>query len=697
MPGPEIVFGADTGVLYCVNFRGGLFTPVWQYAVSPPAPIRSSPAIGMVGEGGLLNVVFGCDNGTVHILSGTNGTPLGSFSCGAGVPVRSTPAVADIDTVHFDPVGQPEVHFGAANGVFYAVNFATGGTAFWTNRLSAMPIFSSPAVADLDHDPDLEILVGASDNSLFLLKATPNPALAPVVDFAVSPLAGGRPLQVAFTNLTPSPPLPLLTFWAWDFGDGGMATAKDPVHTYETPGTFTVTLTARNAHGSHVATKTNYITVAAVPLADFSVGPVFGPAPLLVSFTNQSRFGAEAWWWYFGDGGSSLAQHPQHAYDLPGVYTVSLVASNVHGVNTVARTNLVRVSAVAPVARFTQDRTYGCAPLTVNFTDQSAHAPAAWQWNFGDGSAGAQQHPAHTYQAAGRYLVSLSASNAAGTDTLTSTQYVTVLETPAASALAVLNLGLDEGAGVTAHDATTNLNHGTLVGASWTPAGHAGAAVSFRGGGQWADGDCVVVPHAPSLSLTNALSLEAWIKATGTDPYLAIVDKYEYVGGSGRGLTLYLTGGRLRFSVYSGARGDQSAWGTNDLRDNTWHHIAGTWDNGLLRAYVDGVKHGEAAWPNAPAATTANLGIGKRLSGWGGYMPFLGSIDSVEVARLLPASPPVLSAFRLEDRLFISWTACGVLQTAPAVLGPWTDLQEASTPHIATPSADRAFYRLRVP
>lgn len=50
------------------------------------------------------------------------------------------------------------------------------------------------------------------------------------------------------------------TSWSWNFGDGGNSTLQNPVHTYSTGGTYTVTLTTTNAFGTNTKTKTNYIT-----------------------------------------------------------------------------------------------------------------------------------------------------------------------------------------------------------------------------------------------------------------------------------------------------------------------------------------------------------------------------------------------------------------------------------------------------
>jgi len=181
----------------------------------------------------------------------------------------------------------------------------------------------------------------------------------------------------------------------------------------------------------------------------------------------------------------------------------------------------------------------------------------------------------------------------------------------------------NEGSGSTAYDETNNNNDGTITGATWTT-GISGNALYFNN----AD---VTVPHSSSLDINGEFTIEAWIKATGSDDYLAIVDKYQYQDPIAKGFTLYLNTGRLRLSIYSASQGEGTCIGTSDLRDNTWHHVAGTWDGSYMRVYVDCQKEGEVAWTCPPASTTNNLGIGKRLSGWGGYMPFLGNIDEVRI------------------------------------------------------------------
>ena len=81
-----------------------------------------------------------------------------------------------------------------------------------------------------------------------------------------------------------------------------------------------------------------------------------------------------------------------------------------------------------PVANFTGMPTTGASPLTVNFVDNSRNTPTAWLWIFGDGNIenATMQNPQHTYQVAGTYTVSLTASNGGGSATMAKIGYINV-------------------------------------------------------------------------------------------------------------------------------------------------------------------------------------------------------------------------------------------------------------------------------
>jgi PGF-pre-PGF domain-containing protein len=79
-----------------------------------------------------------------------------------------------------------------------------------------------------------------------------------------------------------------------------------------------------------------------------------------------------------------------------------------------------------PTANFTARPRQGIRPLTVQFNDTSGNGPARWHWDFGDNSTSDKQNPRHQYSIAGKYNVSLTAANPAGSNTTTKVRYINV-------------------------------------------------------------------------------------------------------------------------------------------------------------------------------------------------------------------------------------------------------------------------------
>ncbi len=163
-----------------------------------------------------------------------------------------------------------------------------------------------------------------------------------VAAFNANLTSGCAPLSVNFTDQ--SSPQSGATAWSWNFGDGGTATTQNPTHVFNTPGTYTVTLTAISASCNDAETKTNYITVTGAPTANFTATPIAGNAPLTVNFTDQSTNNPTAWSWNFGDGGNSTAKNPSRQYTAPGTYTVTLTATNACGADGETKVGYITVS-----------------------------------------------------------------------------------------------------------------------------------------------------------------------------------------------------------------------------------------------------------------------------------------------------------------------------------------------------------------
>jgi len=80
-----------------------------------------------------------------------------------------------------------------------------------------------------------------------------------------------------------------------------------------------------------------------------------------------------------------------------------------------------------PETDFAASLLSGDAKLTTQFTDSSTNIPTSWHWNFGDGETSDDQNPMHIYEDEGTYTVSLTTTNAAGSNTETKTHYITVI------------------------------------------------------------------------------------------------------------------------------------------------------------------------------------------------------------------------------------------------------------------------------
>ena len=273
--------------------------------------------------------------------------------------------------------------------------------------------------------------------------------LAPVAQFDAHYAFSTIPTKVTFVdNSLGSTPMS----YQWDFGDGASSNDQNPSHNYIQRGTYTVSLTVKNAYGSSTAIKNNFITIGIAPRADFSAGPTTGDSPLSVKFNDQSYGQVTLWSWDFGDGTRSSEQNPVHTYFNGGVYNVILTVSNAFGSSDTTKTNYITALG-ALAARFSAKPPTGTAPLTVHFTDLSLGNPTAWNWNFGDGSTSSDQNPTHEFVLPGSYDVRLTVTR--DTDTDVSEQVVNAGGVPNAD-FEGAPLSVNVGDPVTFTDKTTN-------------------------------------------------------------------------------------------------------------------------------------------------------------------------------------------------------------------------------------------------
>lgn len=137
--------------------------------------------------------------------------------------------------------------------------------------------------------------------------------------FNTDKISGSIPLTVSFSDTSAGSP----DSWSWDFGDGTHSTERNPVHTFKTEGSFTVTLGVDK--NGQTSSKSLVISASSLPLnANFVADQTSGNAPLTVTFTDTSTGAPTTWIWQFGNGQVSYDRNPEITYQGQGAYTVQL-------------------------------------------------------------------------------------------------------------------------------------------------------------------------------------------------------------------------------------------------------------------------------------------------------------------------------------------------------------------------------------
>jgi gliding motility-associated-like protein len=203
----------------------------------------------------------------------------------------------------------------------------------------------------------------------------------------------------------------------WDIdGDGATdLTGLNPIITYQTPGTYSVTVTAITQQGCiSTFTPDHPINVQSPLNTDFSASDTTTCAGLPIDFCIIPLPG-NVYSWNFDDGSgwqlmNEGASCIQHDYADTGYFDVSLTVFNNACSTVLTRTNYIYVSP--PVSKFTFS--VSCENyLSVGFQDLSIEADTLI-WDFGDGSPLVYQEaqPVHQYLSPGTYTVKLTAVNA---------------------------------------------------------------------------------------------------------------------------------------------------------------------------------------------------------------------------------------------------------------------------------------------
>ncbi len=267
----------------------------------------------------------GTYNVTLTVMDNAGATDSGGTTATIS-EVANLPPVADANGPYSGTVGIPVTFDGTASTdpdgsiVSYDWNFGDG-TIVTDAGATPSHTYGSNGSFTVTLTVTDNAGASASDSTTANIGVPPN--VAPVAD-ANGPYNGTVGSPVQFDGSGSSDPDGSIAAYQWDFGDGSTGSGVSPSHTYNTDGSFTVTLTVTdNAGATGVGNQP--------PTADAN-GPYSGTVNVPVLFDGSGSSdpgnGPLSYAWDFGDGSSSSVINPTHAYSAAGTYNVTLTVTD---------------------------------------------------------------------------------------------------------------------------------------------------------------------------------------------------------------------------------------------------------------------------------------------------------------------------------------------------------------------------------
>ena len=171
--------------------------------------------------------------------------------------------------------------------------------------------------------------------ALTITVAPPN--TPPVAEFTVSPTQGSFGEAMVFDASASSDADGAIASYRWSFGDGAQTTGNPVQHTYEAPGTYTVSLTVTDEDGSSTIVSRNVnVTYEGVrtddgnqvPVARFTASSVTGAIGEEIVFDASASFDTDgsvvAYAWDLDGGATRTGRVITHQYSTAGSYQVTL-------------------------------------------------------------------------------------------------------------------------------------------------------------------------------------------------------------------------------------------------------------------------------------------------------------------------------------------------------------------------------------
>ncbi|MGH9823728.1 MAG: PKD domain-containing protein, partial [Blastocatellia bacterium] len=261
--------------------------------------------------------------------------------------------------------------------------------------------------------------------------------------FAVSPQLGSTTARFIDRS---SEAAGTIVSYAWNFGDGGISSNRDPVHSYAAPGSYTVSQTVINDAGQ--SSTTQLIYHAAAPIAPaFTVSPSVGHEGVQSSqFFDQSpsQLNGLTRLWDFGNNTGSSSANSSTSYADNGLYTVTLTVGNTAAIHFTASQkyevdNLPPLAAISSPQNLLLPGQNWVANAIVSDPSPVDALTLRCDWDFGDGQTletmdctTSNSGVVHAFLAPGIFTVTLTVFDKDGGSATDSVQVQTTDKSPSA-------------------------------------------------------------------------------------------------------------------------------------------------------------------------------------------------------------------------------------------------------------------------
>jgi PKD repeat protein len=252
-----------------------------------------------------------------------------------------------------------------------SVNFTVPGTAT-TSKYLRMRVLTDFATAY--GNPALTTACATVTNGEtedYLIYINSGTTAAPVADFTVNTTTACIGDSIQFSDASTNTP----TSWSWTTTGASLTSGTDQYHTvvYNTAGTYSVSLTASNAGGNDTETKTDYITVTALPVVYVMDSTICegDPAAMFLAYSDTA---ISSYIW--SENGTGTAQSASGTY--PGNYTVTV--TDVNGCIGTG-TGVLTVRALPIVMMYDEQMCTGDDPAIFTATTDSAISYYQWGEN----------------------------------------------------------------------------------------------------------------------------------------------------------------------------------------------------------------------------------------------------------------------------------------------------------------------------